>query len=411
MLRKLFGTPKETGSGFAYLFEKFPSFSQTFCAREVAAVRKLGVDFPVYSIRRPTDEPNQDVFAGIGEVTYLPEKFDVILAEDTDFRRAARKGLEQLRDMWGCEEEKKRIYEALWLGPRLQKAGVEHVHVHFAGLGSRTAFWLHKLFGIRYSITAHANDIFRDEPPERLKQIFDAAALVVTVSDFSLRFLQDNYPSSRDRFYRVYNGIDTGAFTVSPLPAGRPLIVSVGRYIEKKGFSYLIEACAQIRDLDFECLIIGHGPLDESLKAQVASLGLGDKVSIAGPRSEGEIKELLARAHLFVLPCVTAADGAMDNLPTVLMEAMSAGVPCISTALAAVPEMIADGVTGYVVPEKDATAEADRMRLLLTNPDQSREMGRTGLQRARDLFDIGHTSDALTQLFRKHDAIRSTCAS
>jgi len=406
MLRRLFGTPKKTGSGFAYLFEKFPSFSQTFCAREVAAVRKLGVEFPVFSIRKPTDEPTQDVFPGIGEVTYLPEKFDAIIAEDANFRRSARKAIEQLKDLWGSEEQKKRIYEALWLGPRLQKAGVEHVHVHFAGLGSRTAFWLHKLFGIRYSVTAHANDIFRDEPPERLKQVFDAAALVVTVSDFSLRFLQENYPSSRERFYRVYNGIDTGAFPVSSLPAGKPLIISVGRYIGKKGFSYLVEACAEIRDLDFECLIIGHGPLGEPLKAQVAALGLEDKVSIAGPRSEGEIKALLARAHLFVLPCVTAADGAMDNLPTVLMEAMSAGVPCISTSLAAVPEMIADGVTGYVVPEQDASAVAKRMRHLLTHPDQSREMGRAGLLRARELFDIGHTSDALTQLFRKHDAIR-----
>jgi len=406
MLRNLFGGPKnKEGAGFAYLFEKFPSFSQTFCIREAVAVRDLGIEFPVYSIRKPCDEPLQDLCDCAGKVIYLPDTFSHILAEDANFRRAARKALDELKELWGSEEEKRRIYEALWLGPELKKAGVEHVHIHFAGLGARTAFWLHRLFGIRYSVTAHANDIFRDEPPERLKQIFEKASLVVTVSDFSLKFLQANYPTCRTKFFRVYNGIDTGAFTVSSLPEGRPLIVSVGRYIEKKGFRYLVEACAQLKDLDFECQIIGHGPLEGELKAQVAALGLEGKVAIAGPRSEGEIKALLGRAHLFVLPCITGSDGAMDNLPTVIMEAMAAGVPCISTALAAVPEMILDGTTGYVVPEADSAELAARMRTLLTDRGQAAGMAHLGLERARALFDLQQTSHALTELFRKHNAI------
>lgn len=407
MLRNLFGGPKNLeGAGFAYLFEKFPSFSQTFCVREVVAVRASGIEFPVYSIRKPCDEPLQDLCNCAGKVTYLPDTFSQILAEDANFRRAARKALDELKELWGSEEEKRRIYEALWLGPVLRKAGIEHVHIHFAGLGARTAFWLNRLFGIRYSVTAHANDIFCDEPPERLKQIFEKASLVVTVSDFSLRFLQANYPACQSKVFRVYNGIDTGAFTVSSRPEGRPLIVSVGRYIEKKGFRYLVEACAQLKDLDFECQIIGHGPLNDELKAQVVAAGLEGKVDIAGPRSEGEIKALLGRAHLFVLPCITGSDGAMDNLPTVIMEAMAAGLPCISTALAAVPEMILDGTTGYVVPEADAAALAERMRELLMDRDRAAGMAHLGLERAHALFDLQQTSHALIELFRKHHAIR-----
>src|SRR4051794_32286394 len=113
--------------GFAYLFERFPSFSQTFCVREVRAMQKRGLQFPVFSIRTPSQEPAQDCFSDIGPVTFLPEKYDQIIANDAGFRRAARKALDDLKALWGSEEEKRRIYEALWLGPVLKKAGVRHV--------------------------------------------------------------------------------------------------------------------------------------------------------------------------------------------------------------------------------------------------------------------------------------------
>ena len=131
-----------------YLFERFPSFSQTFCVREVEAMHRRGLEFPVFSIRKPAGEPVQDYFSDIGPIYFLPEKFDTILATDTNFRRSARKALESLRALWGCEEQKRRIYEALWLGPLLREAGIRHVHVHFAGSAARTAFWLKRLFGV-----------------------------------------------------------------------------------------------------------------------------------------------------------------------------------------------------------------------------------------------------------------------
>ena len=389
--------------GFAYLFERFPSFSQTFCVREVVAMRALGYEFPVFSIRTPSAEPSQDCLSCAGKVEYLPAKYDDILATDQNFRRAARKGMGELRALWGDEEQKRRVYEALWLGPRLQAAGVGHVHTHFAGTGARTAFWLKKLFGIRYSVTAHANDIFRDEPPERLAQIFAAAEVVVTVSDFSVKFLRENYPLQAEKFVRVYNGIDTEAFPASTMPEGRPLIVGVGRYIEKKGFSDLIAACARLEG-DYECQIVGCGELGDALKAQVAELNLGERVSITGPRTEGEIKELLARTRMFVLPCVYAADGAVDNLPTVIVEAMAAGVPVVSTDVAAVPEMIDEGRTGLIVSERNPEALAMAMQLLLDDVSRAREMGARGRERCREIFDWKTTSAALAEILKAHGA-------
>lgn len=393
--------------GFAYLFERFPSFSQTFCVREVKAMHGRGLEFPVFSIRKPAGEPAQDYFSDIGPIYYLPEKFDTILASDTNFRRSARRGLESLRALWGGEEQKRRIYEALWLGPMLREAGIRHLHVHFAGSAARTAFWLKRLFGVEYSITAHANDIFRDEPPERLAQIFRAAAVVVTVSEFSLRHLRTNYPSHDNKFYRVFNGIEVDRFQTSSFPDGHPLILSVGRYIPKKGFCTLVEACSRLEGRDFECQIIGNGPLEESLKEQATLLGVEHRVSIAGPKAEGEIKRLLERSRMFVLACTRAEDGAMDNLPTVIMEAMAAGLPVVSTDVAAVSEMIADEETGFIVSERDSGALAQKMACLLDNPELARAMGMRGRERCRELFDLDRTSAALCEILTEHGALPS----
>jgi colanic acid/amylovoran biosynthesis glycosyltransferase len=396
--------------GFAYLFERFPSFSQTFCVREVEAMHGRGLEFPVFSIHKPAGEPVQDCFFDIGPIYFLPEKFDTILAMDTSFRRSARRALESLRALWGCEEQKRRIYEALWLGPMLREAGIRHVHVHFAGSAARTAFWLKKLFGVDYSVTAHANDIFRDEPRERLEQIFGAAAVVVTVSEFSLRYLRDQFPTQRDKFRRVFNGIETERFPTSSFPDGRPLIVSVGRYIAKKGFCTLVEACSRLDLRDFECQIIGNGPLEESLKEQAALLGVQNRVLVTGPKPEGEIKRLLERSRMFVLACARADDGAMDNLPTVIMEAMAAGLPVVSTDVAAVSEMVVDGETGFIVPEKDSAALAQRMACLVDNPELARTMGMKGRSRCREMFSVDKTSASLCEILTEHGAFATSRA-
>jgi colanic acid/amylovoran biosynthesis glycosyltransferase len=396
--------------GFAYLFERFPSFSQTFCVREVEAMHRRGLEFPVFSIRKPVGEPVQDYFSDIGPIYFLPEKFDTILATDTNFRRSARRALESLRALWGCEEQKRRIYEALWLGPLFRQAGIQHVHVHFAGSAARTAFWLKKLFGVNYSVTAHANDIFRDEPHERLFQIFRSAALVVTVSEFSLRYLRAEYPAHCDKFYRVFNGIEVDRFQESSFPDGPPLILSVGRYIPKKGFCTLVEACSRLEGREFECQIIGNGPLEESLKEQTALLGVDRCVSIAGPRTEGEIKRLLERSRMFVLACTRADDGAMDNLPTVIMEAMAAGLPVVSTNVAAISEMIASEETGFIVPEGDSVALAEKIACLLDSPSLAREMGMRGRDRCRELFDLDGTSSALCEILTAYGALPSRSA-
>ena len=390
--------------GFAYLFERFPSFTQTFCFREVLEMRRQGVECPIWSIRNPVGEPRQDFPPELaGLATYLPESFEPQLESDVGFRRKARKAIGELCELWGGEGEKRRIYEALWLLPELRRLGVSHVHAHFAGTAARTAFWLKKLGGIHYSFTAHANDIFCDEPPARLGMLMREAEFVVTVSDFSVRFLAAQFPECAGKIHRVYNGIHPDRFRPSVPDTPRPLILAVGRYIEKKGFADLITACRKLDGRAFECVIVGEGALEGQLRA----LAAGDsRIAITGPKSEEEIVGLMARASVFALPCVEEGDGAKDNLPTVIMEAMAAAVPVISTPIAGVPEMVTDGVTGWLVPPRDPAALAARLAECLENPARAHEMGAAGRRACEEKFATARTTAELRGLLERHGAFR-----
>lgn len=398
---------KQSTPGLAYLFERFPSFTQTFCFREVLELRKRGLEIPVFSIRLLDDEHAQDYPPELAScTTYLPASFDESLSSPA-FRRRARQALKTLRKVWRDESEKRRIYEALWLLPKLDAAGVSHVHVHFAGIAARTAFWLRKLGGISYSFTAHANDIFCDEPHERLAMLIAESQFVVTVSDFSLGYLREHFPAYSHKLHRVYNGIHLERFTQSTPNPERPLILSVGRYIEKKGFADLISGLALIKDLPFHCKIVGQGPLEDSLKAAITTNGLENQVEITGPMTESEVSHLLAQTSIFALPCVNASDGGKDNLPTVLMEAMAAAVPVVSTHVAGVPEMVVDGETGYLVPERAPVPLSECLATLIRDPEKAQAMGHRGRTFCESHFATGVTTGQLHQLFETQGALTS----
>ena len=193
----------------------------------------------IYSIRRPQDEPGQDFPADFaGRVRYLPEEGDLF----TEFRWLIRTQrlhplLQEVALGLKGTHDYGRIQEAGWLGGQMQAAGIGHVHAHFAGLAARTAYWLQRYYGIGYSFTAHANDIFTPlDPalPVQLDELIRRAKFVVTVSDFSAAQLRARFPWATRKIYRVYNGIDTRAFPLAHPSQNPPHIVSVGPLHRKK---------------------------------------------------------------------------------------------------------------------------------------------------------------------------------
>jgi glycosyltransferase involved in cell wall biosynthesis len=268
---------------------------------------------------------------------------------------------------------------------------------------------LHYFFGYSYSFTGHANDLFCEKDhPVKLKTLVEDSALVISVSDYALNYLRTRFPNAESKIKRVYNGLDLTPFEAAASArdagavwTGTRLVLSVGRLVEKKGFDDLVEACSVLSARAVEnvrCVVVGDGPMRQALLQKVADLKVRN-VEFVGARSQAQIIDLMGRATFFVLPCVTEADGGRDNLPTVIMEAMAARLACLSTKVAGVPEMIVDGLTGRLVPERRPDLLADAMMWLLANASPTEAMGSEALARAQMLFAKEATVGDLHMLF------------
>jgi colanic acid/amylovoran biosynthesis glycosyltransferase len=378
---------------FAYLFERFPSFGQTFCYREVAELDRQDIVPPIFSIRNPKDEPPQDWDTRIVErVHYLPGEKELL--EEVGRARKKRNlsaDIVAALDEWGRRTDFLRLYQAIHVGLRLRIMGINHVHAHFAGMAARTAFWINKFFSITFSFTAHANDIFSPRQFEiGLDKLVDTARAIITETDYAARFLSERFSHRADRVHRIYNGLDLSEFGRTDFSSSPPLIIAIGRLIPKKGFSDLIRTCAVLAERGklFLCEIIGEGPLENALRRQIDELHLQNNVVLAGAMPQTQLRGRLAAANVFVLPSMIDPEGGMDNLPTVIMEAMATGLPVVSTTIGGIPEMVIENQTGFLVQPGDVAAMADAVAKVINDSSSAARLGHAGYERARALFSI-----------------------
>jgi len=301
-----------------------------------------------------------------------------------------------------------RLYQAVYVGLRLQEMGIRHVHAHFAGMAARTAFWIHKFFPITFSFTAHANDIFAPRDFEiGLDKLVDAARIIVTVTDYAARFLRERFPNRADRIYRVYNGLNLSEFGRTDFSFTPPLIVAVGRLIAKKGFADLVRACGMLAEggKPFQCEIVGEGPLENELRAQIEQLDLQNRVALSGAKPQREVRRRFASASVFVLPSVVDSAGGIDNLPTVIMEAMATALPVISTDIGGIPEMVVENETGFLVQPGDTGALARAIEKVIDDRQLAQRLGGGGYERAQNLFSIEKNVRDLSALINAGGAV------
>lgn len=224
--------------------------------------------------------------------------------------------------------------------------------------------------------------------------------LFICVSEFIKRqVLRLGFPA--DRTHVHYIGVDTESFAQAEPRHDQPIVLHVARLVEKKGTAYLLEAFAKIahRHPAAELVVIGAGPLRESLAQQAVALGIGAQVRWLGAQPHAQVRAWLQRASVFCLPSCTAASGDAEGLGLVLLEAAASGVPVVATRHGGIPEAIEDERTGFVVPERDAGALADALDALLQSESLCRSMGAAGRALARERFDLHRQTRALEQLY------------
>jgi colanic acid/amylovoran biosynthesis glycosyltransferase len=374
----------------AYVFERFPKFSQTFCYREIAELFRQGIRPAIFSLRSPDFGPEKAWDrAIISTVHQLPEG-DAFARFANEAATSLPKPMRKTLHEWRGKPDSLRLHQATYIGMRLHNFGVRHVHTHFAGMAARTAFWIKKFFGIDYSVTVHANDIFVPAVFEiGLSEIISSASAVIAVSDFAANQLRQRFPKNAARVHRIHNGIDPAKFQSAKFERP-PLILSIGRLIGKKGFDVLIDACALLRQSghEFRCEIIGQGPLVEELQARIHRLDLREQVGLPGSQTQPEIAAQLSKATVLALPCRIEPDGAMDNLPTVVMEAMASALPVVSTNIGGISEMVRHGETGLLVAQNDPAATADALSRFVNDIELARTFGGRGRKRAEEIFSI-----------------------
>jgi len=203
----------------------------------------------------------------------------------------------------------------------------------------------------------------------------------------------------------VYHGLDTDYFA----PAARdrigesvPQILAVGRFVEKKGFRYLVEACALLKagGLRFRCLMIGEGgDQSESIRSRISELGLEDTVGMQGAVTHEELRRIYRASDIFSLPCLVAADGDRDGIPNVLAEAMACGLAVVTTGVSGIPELVSDRADGLIVPERDPQALAEALAQLLQDRALRRRLGDGARERVCRVFDSRKTTLELKALF------------
>jgi len=401
----------------AYLFSRYPIASQTFCDSEMLALEAAGVPLCIGSLNAPPDSFRHERLADIRANAHYPPPPKVLQAmqriaeEDGSWEPLAALAATHDQAYGKSYKASLRARNALYFARLFWSRGVSHVHVHFANRATHTALFIKKL-GIPFSFTAHAQDFMVDLGSEELlAEMCREAEFVIAVSDFSKDLLQGMCPDSSAKIHRVYNGIDTASFPTAAAAAavdGEPLrILSIGRLIEFKGFHHLMQACAILRDreIPFQCTIAGDGPWGERLSELRAGLKLTkQQVILAGRRSHEELKAELARSHVFALPSVVDSKGASDILPTVIMEAMAAALPVVSTRLVGIPEMVEDGESGLLVEPGDEVGLADALARLAADPELRARYGAAGKRLAGERFELAKTCAQLNQHFEERAA-------
>jgi glycosyltransferase involved in cell wall biosynthesis len=395
-------SPRKVG----YVLKRYPRYSETFVVNEILAHEAAGFALEIFSLRPPEDTHFQDLIARVrAPVNYLRTE-TVKLA---DFWRSLGEAAAEFPGMFaalreGLRENVIEMYQSVLLARAVQRKGVGHLHAHFATSAASVARLASLIAGVPYSVTAHAKDIFHEEVrPDDLMRKFGDAAAVVTVSDFNLEYLRQNYGPAAARVRRIYNGLDLDKFSYQTPSERPPLILAVGRLVEKKGFADLIDACAILaqRGTPFTCQIVGTGELEMSLREKVLALGLTKRVQLLGPRPQDELVDYIRRAAVFAAPSVVGSDGNRDGLPTVLLEAMALGTPCVSTTVTGIPEAVRDGETGLLVPEHDPAALADSMERLLVDADLRTRLAAKARQLIEAEFDLHRNAAQLRQIFNR----------
>ncbi len=304
----------------------------------------------------------------------------------------------RLEGAWAC-------LSGFYLAERCKEMGIEHIHTPWAN-GPATAAWVvNYLEGIPFSFTARAGDV---RPPDGfLKEKLEACAFARSESSYQIPLMASFLPKeAQDKLYITYNVRTLSAEGQAKVSMQAPCkILAIGRLVETKGFQYLIEAVAMLiqSGVQVQLTIAGSGAWMSKLKQCIATHKMENHVTMLGFVTHDNILEHILVSDIFSMPSVVKRHVEdCDGLPNVVIEAMSYGLPVVATDVAGMRDVLKDGETGYLVPQRDAPSLAEALRKMVEDPDNARRMAQNAKNLMNTMFDSEANLERVRQLFCKY---------
>lgn len=406
----------------AYVLHWFPEPTETFIFNEVSRLDAMGLPIKVYTLYgRLTANLSPEMLSARTPVERLGLPHAARVGEDLLYWK--KKDSRRLRYLfrhvpWRRWNDLENTGENLWaflcgfrLARLFRRDAVNHIHAPWAN-GPATAAWVASdLTGIPFSLAVHATDIY---PPDgSLVDKITHCTFLRSENRANVEHLAaiNSLNSHRSKFHTVYSGHPLKAYPLAEAPMTPPFrILALGRLVPKKGFHVLLHACGILRDrkVDFQLVIGGDGRCRHELERLANHLDLTRQVEFPGFVPQDGVSHFLKRGDLFVMPSMVDGKGDRDGLPNVILEALLHRLPVVASSVCAIPEVIRDGDTGYLVPQGDPLALADAVCRVLQDRDRAIAMAERGRQAVLEGFDLNRSCRAMLCLFWENSATLKT---
>jgi colanic acid/amylovoran biosynthesis glycosyltransferase len=402
----------------AFVVDRFPALSETFVLSQITGLIDRGHDVDVLA-RAARDEvvhPDVRHYRLVDRTQYWPAlpaqkllrwlKGVGLLAREAAARPRAAAGAANVA-AYGHQSASMNLAYAAW--PILGGRRYDVIHCHFGengvlgmalrDMGVLEGRLITSFYG--YDLSSY----LRRAGERVYARLLSHGDLFLPVSEvFRQRLIELGCDPAKVSVHRM--GIDCRRFGFrarSPADDGVTRLISVSRLVEKKGIEYAIRAVAQLTRTGRRVVytVIGEGPLGQHLAGVAASLGASDSVRLVGKKPQPDVIAELDSAHVVVAPSVVAADGDVEGTPAVLMEAMAMGLPAIATRHSGIPEVVEDGVSGVLVPERDVGALAGAIAEMADHPERWPAFGRAGRDRIQKQHDIETLNDSLVASYQR----------
>lgn len=399
-----------------FILKGYPRLSETFIAQEIYLLEQKGLELEIYSMRAAREKTRHPVHGKIrAKVTYIPEdgflKPSVwwpALQSAFVFPKTFLSALSHAilhSVLRFTRSPLKRLVQAGWLiqKNRLgQGSTIQHLHSHFVHAPTEMAFYLSRITGLTYSISAHAKDIYTSTESE-IRERVSASQFLMTCTKFNHQKIQEIVgPAHKGKVHEVYHGVDLRSFrqdeALGDPPARR--LLTVARLVDKKGYDDVLRAIAILRDrgLVLSYDVYGDGEEKTSLENWVRKLGLESQVKFHGSVAQPGVLAAYREGGVFVLGSRETGNGDRDGIPNSMAEAMSMELPVVATLVSGIPELVEDGKTGLLVAQRNPEALANAIERLYREPGLAVALGEAARKKVSQVFDCDRCIDVCAGL-------------